>query len=85
MTSNELRAVFNSWSNEHGIEWKPPETYEVDHETYANVIQSIFNDKLKFEDVSQFGENLFIVNVAVGLNSGIMFKNIELILKEFKE
>jgi hypothetical protein len=75
MTFNELRRKFN---NEFALgEW--PTTYELDAKTYANVCQYIFDNK---------GETSFIeigkdklIEIAIGPNNGIMFKNVELIYK----
>lgn len=84
MTTNELR---NSFNNKYGLgEW--PLTYEVDHETYANVCQDIFENQFRldnlFWDTVEDGEqkpDVEILSIAVGRNKGIMFKNVELILK----
>ena len=68
MTSNELRFMFN---NLYGMnEW--PSKYTVDHETYANVCQECFNQQREIK----FG----IAKIALGINRGIMFKGVELIL-----
>lgn len=68
MTVNELRAKFNEFEL---YDW--PKVYYVDHETYANVCQYIFQ---------KLGELTFpYIQVALGANNGIMFKNVELILE----
>ena len=69
MTSNELRSIFNET---YGLgEW--PKSVIVDHETYANVCQDIFNHIIN-EDGGPW------VHLGLGPNNGIMFKNVELIL-----
>ena len=74
MTTEELRHKFNT-EFEMG-EW--PKTYGVDHETYANVCQFVFNKKLEAESGPW-------IPIAVGVNGGILFKNVELILTVVKE
>lgn len=76
MTAKELNKHFvktfgfNPW----------PETFEVDAETYGNVCQAIFDDALEY----QFPvlSDAFRLHIAVGRNNGIMFKNVELLLKK---
>jgi hypothetical protein len=84
MTTEELRIKFN---NEFGL-GKWPETYEVDTETYANICQSIFEHQAKtvnmYWDVIEDGEqkpDIKTVAISLGRSNGIMFKNVELILK----
>ena len=62
-------------------EW--PKTYKVDHETFANVCQAVFSNKLSNDDYSRV-DNLLFTNIALGPNSGILFKGVELILKQEK-
>lgn len=76
MTLEELRNKFN---NEFGIE-KWPKTYEVDSDTYANICQGIFDYKIKDENRMY----PFLIEVTVGLNNGIFFKGVELILLKTK-
>ena len=77
MTAQELIQVFNT---EFGIQAAWPETYNVDHRTYANCCHYIFS---KAESAADFGRfELFYV--AVGKHGGIMFKDVELILIEDK-
>lgn len=52
-----------------------PPQFEVDHHTYANVCQEIFNR------ARQDMECMNIVEIWLGSNGGIMFKNTELILR----
>ncbi len=74
MTPNELRNKFN---DEFGLD-KWPEIYEVDHETYANVCQELFNSKEPHTIVASY---ISMINITIGPNKGIFFKNVELILK----
>lgn len=66
-------------------EW--PRTYDVDHETYANVCQSVFNslhEKQMYWDVVEDGQqkpDIGTVLVCLGEHNGIMFKGVELILR----
>ena len=76
MTINELRDLFN---REYGIERKWPPTYEVDHITYANVCQGLFDhliDTYNFRSIDDY----FLLEISAGPNHGIMFKGVELIL-----
>lgn len=79
MTTQQLREKFN---NEFGLnEW--PLIYEVDHETYANVCQSIFEyENLLVTLIDKHLREIEIIKIAIGPNNGIMFKNIELILEK---
>lgn len=77
MTADELRLYFNDilsrGGDPDGLPRSLPSIYEVDHETYANVCQYIFDKKA--DEVNQH-----IIHIALGLNKGIMFKGVELIL-----
>lgn len=75
MTVQELRNLFNDTFSV-GVEGKWPETYEVDHETYANICQFTFDHHQKI----RLNETMW-VDVAVGSNNGIMYKGVELLLK----
>ena len=70
MDANELRIKFNT-------EFTPlknwPTIFEVDPETYGFVCQEI----LETSNRSRYGT----VSVSVGINGGIMFKGVELILR----
>ena len=72
MTATELSRKFN---DEFELN-KWPTTYEVDVETYANVCQYLFENltKLPIEGIRR-------VSIAVGKNNGILFKNVELVMK----
>jgi len=70
MTANELRDEFAKFA--FG-QW--PATYEVDADTYANVCQEIFTKQCNEKDGPW-------ITIAVGPHrDGIMFRNVELILK----
>lgn len=79
MTTDEFRAKLNK---EYGIKHPWPEMLEVDHETYANVCQTIFNKYAEKAPVSLLGLGS-IVTLAIGpKKGGIMFHGVELILKD---
>jgi hypothetical protein len=62
-------------------EW--PRTFEVDHETYANCCQAIFDWHIKNHIyILHPGVGYELSLLKVGLNNGLMFKNVELILKK---
>ena len=71
MEYQELRHLFNI---KFGMNERWPEKWEVDASTYGNICQAIFFH-LKTTDNNE------IVRIALGPNSGIMYKNVELILK----
>ena len=84
MTANELRQLFN---NKFGVgEW--PATYVVDHETYANACQEVFNNRFSQEELTWgmlsdgMKSNVRVIPLFLGMSRGIMFKNVELILGE---
>ncbi len=68
MTANELTSHFND-TFALG-EW--PKTFEVNHETYANVCQFLL------EHLAEYWPDA--VHLAIGSHKGIMFKGVELIL-----
>lgn len=68
MTTRELTTKLN---DEYGITKPWPDTYEVDHDTYANVCQDVFT----------WVRRMQAPGVAIGVHDGIMFKNVELLLK----
>ena len=82
MTTNELIDQFNT---EFGLnEW--PQSYEIDAETYAHVCQSMFNWAIQNDTLVWNGnEKLALIYIALGGHNGIMFKNVELILRGWKE
>jgi hypothetical protein len=51
-----------------------PRTWEVDHETYANVCQHFF-------DTFHMREQPGFISIALGPNGGILYHSVELILK----
>ena len=70
MKTEELKSKFN---NEFGLgEW--PKTYEVDHETYAFCCQAVFNWIVEHK--------YYPIIIELGPNNGLMFKNVELLLKK---
>lgn len=72
MTADEFRLRLNEL---YGIEGDWPETFVVDYETYANCCQYIF------DHVADHTEHEDYYEIAIGPNKGLMFKNVELILK----
>jgi|SRR5215471_9820092 len=82
MTALELIHYLNSTYGFHK-EW--PETLEVDHETYANCCQFAFKESVLAEETNfpSPTKNPFLaIAVIVGkANSGLIFKNVELLLK----
>lgn len=75
-TAKSFREWINEYGNLHGLEYSLPNPIYVDHITFANICQELFNwlDKIRYKDGNQ--EVIFIL----GPNNGIMFKGIELIL-----
>jgi len=72
MTANELRNYFNDTWGVDGF----PTTYDVDHETYANVCQEVFNNL-----ADNYPDRLALP-VHIGPHRGVMFKDVELTLRE---
>lgn len=85
MTYNELATLFNS---EFGAHAPWPKIYNVDSETYGNVLDAIIKSKPVWdEDKTSLyftrnfeTKNIVFVTIIIGPNKGIMFKNVELIL-----
>ncbi len=84
MTANELHSYFNRI---FGMNEQWPETFEVDAATYGNCCQDIFNDYIgKVDDSITLDiqtKNVMVLmpTVRLGKNGGLMFRNVELILK----
>jgi len=83
MTANEL---YRKFADEFGFN-KWPKTYEVDAETYGYVCQSVFHWASMHQDrvIWSSEEEGELIAISLGPNNGIMFKNVELILKGVKE
>lgn len=60
-------------------EWS--KSIDVDHETYANVCQDIFEHQFDNSTLTIHTKEFSQLSISVGPNKGIMFKNVELILK----
>lgn len=73
MTRDELTKYFN---DRYGTgEW--PARFEVDAETYANVVQAYFDIfSVPYEKKNQ------LIYITIGPRNGILHKNVELILKK---
>lgn len=84
MTTRELREIFNAFGLNS---W--PKTYEVDADTYGHVVHDMIEFKIKnkgmFTDLDMTENGVprdgKIVDLIVGPNNGILYKNVELILK----
>lgn len=70
MTSKELSKTL---CNEYDKNKAWPRTYQVDHDTYANVCQEWFNRRA-CPGLPSF------IQIALGPNGGIVFHSVELIL-----
>lgn len=77
MTANELREQF---INDYGMN-KYPKTLVVNHETYANVCHDLFVYKATRKDSLVWIRGFSQIELSLGPNHGIMFKNVELILE----
>ena len=74
---DELIQYFNN-AYGPGKEW--PKQFEVSPLLYANVCQATFNYLVEKEAVISH-EGINLISIAIGPNNGIMFKNVELIMK----
>lgn len=80
MTVIELTDFFNK---EYGIEREWPKVKEVDHQTFANVCKFIFDYESKAVDpVFRLSNGSRAYTVFLGQYGGIMFKNVELLLRK---
>ncbi len=77
LTSNELRNFLNE---KFGINTKWPPVIGVDEFTFAKICQEIFKEV----DHTLIGTDKKVVQIILGPNNGIMFKGVELILREWK-
>ena len=78
MTPQELRDIFSKYGfSDEGY----PKEYEVDVETYGNVCQEVFNHHFDNVPTTIHGEDFSVLEIIVGPNKGIMFKNVELRIK----
>jgi len=82
MTANQLKDYFNETFG-RTIPW--PLHYHVDAETYGNCCQAVFNNKInKGVSVRHTidGKEITICPTYLGPNQGLMFKDVELLIKE---
>lgn len=79
MTYDELIKHFNL---AYGVGNVWPETYEVDAETYASCCQHVFNFLFDNTNVKIKIGNYDVCPILLGPNSGLIFNNVELILKK---
>ena len=83
MTAEELRIKL---SNESIVNKKWPDHLEVDADTYANACQAIFDWAVEQDGVDVSKDfTLKRQTISFGINNGIMFKNVELILTHSQE
>lgn len=75
MTSNEL---YLSWCKQFGMEKDWPKIYYVDSITYANCCQSVFLWGWDNRDIQERDNGQKSIEVWLGPNKGLMFKNVEL-------
>lgn len=82
MTAEELRRKFNE---SFEID-KWPDHYEVDADTYANVCQHILDHygEIIEDGVIELYGGVKRMTLSVGINNGVLFKGVELILKDDK-
>ena len=75
MTSHELHQFFNKT---YGISKEWPKQYKVDSDTYANVCQAVFTQAVVTDNLLGYD----VIQISIGPNKGIMFRNVELINKK---
>lgn len=85
LTAQQLREVLN---HNFGIEDEWPTALIVDHVTYANVCQSVFEEMIQQDLYVEVRyrtadglKGFWLQHTALGPNKGIMFKGIELLLE----
>lgn len=78
MTAQELREKMNKDYGDKGLPW--PSVLDVDAETYLNVCQFTFQEKTRFSPVPLGG--VYSVVIHLGLEKGIMFKGVELVMRK---
>lgn len=77
MTVEQFTRMLNT---NYGMkEW--PKELIVDAETYANCCQEVFKQAVENQDWREWFGFFEFIKISVGKHHGIMFKNIELILK----
>lgn len=75
LTELNLKYGYNPW----------PETYEVDTETYALVTQALLNYHIANNHYIVIKYKGFHIEIATGFHGGLMFKNVELLIKRKNE
>ena len=94
MTAKELRNNIINFLGDKGLSVPFPTKMEVDADTYGHVCQAVFDNvnsaiRMYWDKKELIGEELkeqeiITISVSIGPNNGIMFKGIELILKDKK-
>jgi hypothetical protein len=79
MTARELRDHFNT---KYGLAEPWPTLFEVDAETYGYVLEAVLESRRR-EHLEWFDpSNIETLCISVGPNGGVMFKNVEIIIKK---
>ena len=73
------------WMNTHYGTQKWPKTLEVNAETYGYACQAVFNHRIKEILSNELRIHTAWVEIGLGPSNGLMFKNVELILKVAKD
>ena len=79
---NEIEDLLAYLNNAYSIEKEWPKTFEVSAELYGKVCQVVFDhylDKHFYTIIPGYGYEL---SIKIGQHGGIMFKNVELLIKK---
>jgi hypothetical protein len=79
MTVEQLRTYINETYG-MGDKTPYPKIFNVDADTYGNVCHAIFQNKMKSSQCNSHFCGCTIIEIHLGINGGVMFKNIELIV-----
>lgn len=83
LTADELAQKMNNEFTKDGINQPWPHSYEVDRDTYLNVLIRCLENPLRTDYyIDSSLQSVKLVVIPLGGNNGILFKNVELIMRK---
>ena len=58
-----------------------PKTQRVPPELFGEICVALFDLKMKTKDFKEVGKGLYQIEILIGLNGGVMFRNLEILIE----